>query len=329
MLQRVSPLAAAFACALLAQFVLSSCASMRDRALGSFDVHEFADSGGPGPRVLAVTAHPDDEIAFAGVLYKTATHLGGTCDLAVITDGDAGFKYSTLAQRIYRADLTDPAVGRARLPTIRRRELIACGDVLGLHAIVFLHQRDPRYTKDPAEVLDAGDAGWDLRFVRGALRALLLTGKYDYVLTHLPVPDTHGHHKAATLLALQAVAALPPRDRPAVLGSFHSVKDAPTPEVPDELAGFPITRIRRDVGPFTFDRSQKFGFRDQLDYHIVVNWAIAAHRSQGTMQKLMGRADVEGFFLYALEAPAVGPDHVTAWFARLAEPQFTTRDYVD
>lgn len=313
----------------LLSLVLAGCAAVRGDAPGDLDVHRFVGRGGPGPRILAVTAHPDDEIAFAGVLYKSASHLGATCDLLVITDGAAGFKYSTLAESIYGAELTDPAVGRARLPAIRRRELIACGEVLGLRQIVFLHQRDPRYTKDPAEVLAAGDAGWDVAMVRRSLDAVLRAGHYDFVLTHLPVPDTHGHHKAATVLALEAVAALPSDERPLVLGSVHRPAGEALPAVPDELEGFPITRIRRDVGPFEFDRSQKFGYRDQLDYHIVVNWAIAAHRSQGTMQKLMGRSDVEGFFAYALPSSAVGPERVVAWFRGLAEPQFKTREYPD
>lgn len=309
--------------------LLTACAATGWSGLDVQELPAPTDASAPrdGPRVLAVTAHPDDEIAFAGVLYKTATHLGGTCDLVVITDGDAGFKYSTLAERIYRAELTDPAVGRRRLPQIRRRELIGSGEVLGLSRIVFLHQVDPRYTKDPSEVLAAGAAGWDVVLVRRALDAVLRAGAYDFVLTHLPVPDTHGHHKAATVLALEAVAALPPGARPAVLGSFAKAKDAPPPEVPDSLEGFPITCIRRDAGPFLFDRSQKFGFRDALDYHVVVNWAIAAHRSQGTMQRLMGRFDMEGYFLYALASESTGPDRVAAWFARLAEPQFGSRDY--
>jgi len=326
MLLRTSLAPAALFLLALAPLWLSACAAVLDRTLASLDVHEFGRGDGPGPRVLAVTAHPDDEIAFAGVLYKTTSHLEGTCDLAVITDGDAGYKYSTLAEPIYGVELTDPAVGRARLPAIRRQELIACGEVLGLHRIFFLHQPDPRYTKDPAEVLAAGAAGWDVDRVRQALAAIVRAGRYDFVLTHLPVPDTHGHHKAATVLALSTVAALPVTERPAVLGSSHRRDADPPAAVPDELAGYPLTRIRRDVGAFEFRRTQKFGYKDQLDYHIVVNWAIAAHRSQGTMQRLMGRADVECYHPYALEA-ARGPAEVAAWFQRLAEPQFQSRDY--
>ena len=60
-----------------------------------------------------VAPHPDDEIAFAGALYKTSTLLDGRCDVAGITNGEGGFKYSTLAERIYGLELTDEVRTRA------------------------------------------------------------------------------------------------------------------------------------------------------------------------------------------------------------------------
>ena len=35
---------------------------------------------------------------------------------------------------------------------------------------------------------------------------------------------------------------------------------------------------------FVTDRTVKFGFQDALDYQIIVNWVIAAHKSQGAYQ---------------------------------------------
>ena len=64
-----------------------------------------------GPRILCVVAHPDDEIAFAATLYQTALALEGACDVAVITNGEGGFKYSTLSEPIYGLELTEEAVG--------------------------------------------------------------------------------------------------------------------------------------------------------------------------------------------------------------------------
>ena len=83
------------------------------------EIVRVSDQIGDGPRVLCVVAHPDDEIAFAGVLYKTATFLDGVCDLVTITNGEGGFKYATLAEPLYGLELTDEVVGRRHLPEIR------------------------------------------------------------------------------------------------------------------------------------------------------------------------------------------------------------------
>lgn len=50
---------------------------------------------------------------------------------------------------------------------------------------------------------------WDVDHVRGHLSKILEGGAYDAVLTLLPTLDTHGHHKSAAILALEAVATLP------------------------------------------------------------------------------------------------------------------------
>ena len=285
-----------------------------------------SDSAGAGPRVLCVVAHPDDEIAFAGTLYKTATHLRGTCDLAVITNGEGGYKYSTLGEAIYGLELTDPAVGRAHLPSIRREELIAACAILGVHEVFFLGQTDHRFTQDPNEVLGADVDVWDLTKVRSSLRSILDRGRYDFVLTHLPAKTSHGHHQAATILALEAIADLPRSNRPIALGAYGTGRQEEDPEPPAGLTEFPITRVRTDAGPFVFDRTQAFGFRDRLSYQIVINWAIAEHKSQGTFQLMMNRWKRETFRLYAIDAPRAA-ERAQAWFERLGEPQFRAPDY--
>lgn len=95
----------------------------------------FAKEG--GPRVLIVDAHPDDEAAFAGVVYKINHDLHGTVDLVVITDGQGGYKYSTLAEPYYRLQLTDEKIGRKNLPAIRQGEMERAGKIIGLHHIYF------------------------------------------------------------------------------------------------------------------------------------------------------------------------------------------------
>src|SRR5688572_28992944 len=88
-------------------------------------------------RVLIVTAHPDDDVAFAATVYKITHDLKGRVDLAVITNGEGGYKYSTLGDVYYDLELTDERVGREYLPTIRKRELMNGGAIVGIRNYYF------------------------------------------------------------------------------------------------------------------------------------------------------------------------------------------------
>ncbi|MDX1564268.1 MAG: PIG-L family deacetylase, partial [Phycisphaeraceae bacterium] len=260
------------------------------------------DADPAAPRVLVVVAHPDDETTFAATIYKTAVHDGGSVDAVVVTNGEGGFKYATLAERLYGAELTDEAVGRRRLPAIRRREFLAGAEIMGIDSTWFLDQTDSRYSLDPQEVLDPVHGAWDVPKVRRSLRSILQGGRYDFVLTMLPHPRTHGHHKAATMLALETVAAMPPDRRPVVLAGTTRDKDEGRVAF-RRLKGHPLTEIDTEAGPWVFDRTRRFGHRNRLNYQIVVNWVIAEHKSQGTMQLAMNRGQAEAFYLYTLNGP--------------------------
>ena len=253
-----------------------------------------------GPRILGVVAHPDDEIAFGATMYKVSTALDGVADVAVITNGEGGFRYATLAERVYGKPLTEERVGRAELPAIRRAEMVAGCRWLAVRDVYFLDQQDHRYTQDALEVLGPEAGVWDLDGVRGALADILANG-YDFVLTLAPTATTHGHHKAATVLALEAAAALPEDERPVVLCARTSRAEEPAPEF-TLLEGFPSTRLT--TRPWlVFDRLENFGHRERLHYGIVVNWAIAEHKSQGTMQLLAGVGEREHFALFTMNPP--------------------------
>ncbi len=280
---------------------------------------------GDGPRVLCVTAHPDDEIAFAGVLYKNATLLHGRCDLAVITNGEGGFKYATLAEPLYGLELTDEEVGRAHLPAIRREELLSGCRLLGVHEVFFLNEWDHRYTQDVEEVLGADDPAWDVERVETRLEEILRAGRYDFLLLLTPTAETHGHHKAASILALRARERLPHEERPAALTVLGWREDAPAPSYREPLPGYPLTRPESDAR-YVFDRRQRFGFRGRLDYRIVANWAIAEHRSQGTMQLLANQGAEEHYFLLA-GGPPNARERAARFFEALAGEQFETKTY--
>ncbi len=267
-------------------------------------------------RALIVTAHPDDEAMFAATIYRITHDLGGNVDLALVTDGSGGFRYATLAEPIYHLRLSDETVARKHLPAIRKRELMEGGALIGLRNYFFLDERDHQYTLDVDTVLTHV---WDTDAIQHRLGKILGSESYDFIFTHLPIPGTHGHHKGATIMALEAVSKMAPDERPVVLGSFISNKTDTTSLEFTELPGYPLTRIRTDLPPFTFDRTTPVDQGGRLDYKIIVNWLIAEHKSQGTMQLLMNRGDLENFWLFDLEVPNA-EQRTRSLFERLHAP---------
>src|SRR6185436_3727759 len=166
-------------------------------------------------------AHPDDETACAATVYKITHELKGFVDIAIITNGEAGFKYSTLAEAFYHLELTDEKIGRENLPRIRKLEMNNAGSILGIRSYNFLEQKDEKYTTDEREPMNS----WDVEAVKRKLNKIITKTQYDYVFCLLPVPETHGHHKAATMIALDVVNELPKESRPIILGVDDSGKN--------------------------------------------------------------------------------------------------------
>lgn len=269
------------------------------------------------PRVLIVVAHPDDDAMFAGTVYKITHTLGGAVDLALVTDGSGGFRYAQLAVPIYGLDLTDERVARTHLPAIRKRELMAGGAIVGVRNYFFLDEYDDAYTENVDTVLRYQ---WDAERVRSRLAEVMARGAYDFVFVHLPVVAFHAHHKAATILVLEAVGRLPMGARPIVLGAFVGATPDDTLHAGfREHPGYPITLVRADIKPFSFDLREPIDPQGRLDYRIVVNWVIAEHKSQGTMQLLMNQFAVERFWYFAANADG-GLEAASQLFARLAVP---------
>ena len=274
-------------------------------------------------KVLVVTAHPDDHAAFAGTIYKITHDLHGKVDLVVITGGEGGYKYSTLAESYYGLELSDPAMGRQYLSGIRKKEAIAGGAIVGIRNYFFFDQPDRDYTLNVDSIFRFV---WDVPQVKSRLHQIMAHEKYDYVLCLLPTDGTHGAHKGATILALQSAMELPLSARPIVLGGSDSTKGKPASFRFTGLKGYPLTSVRGGGATFHFDKTRKFGYHDVLDYKIVVNWLIAEHKSQGTMQLLMNEGDVENFWFFDANDPAALP-RTAALFDALAKLRYKKRTY--
>jgi LmbE family N-acetylglucosaminyl deacetylase len=273
--------------------------------LGSAEAH----TGRP-IRALLIVAHPDDEYEMAGTIYKIAKELSGVVDQVIITDGEAGYRYSSLGARYYGVDLTNEATGRARLPRIREEEARRSGQILGIGHQWFLNERDDHFTLSAEEVFK----GWRTQRVLGKLAERLQQGHYDVVFVLLPTEDTHGEHKAASILALRAVEHLPVGERPAVLGAEADPRNAGAYRT---LTAYPITATTSPGPQFHFDRDVHFGFHDSLSYQIIVDWVIAEHKSQGLFQTKCGQDRFENFWVFAVSGgPAVA--RTTAIFEKIS-----------
>ncbi|NCP84417.1 MAG: PIG-L family deacetylase [Bacteroidetes bacterium] len=247
----------------------------------------------PKPSILIVTAHPDDDALFSGAVYRITHDLGGTVDLALVTNGEGGYKYSTLGEAIYGLKLTEEAIGREHLPRIRKMELMKGGEIVGIRNYFFLDEHDVEFTTD-MEVAFASH--WDTTRVKQRFHRILKENKYDFIFTMLATESTHGHHKGAAILMMQVVSELPKDKRPIVLSGTMFSHEAGKPSSYSGFQGYSQTKVSSDTAFVTFDRMQKFGYNNRLNYQIIGNWVIAEHKSQGSMQLLMNRGEIECYW---------------------------------
>ena len=95
---------------------------------------------------------------------------------------------------------------------------------------------------------------------------------------------------------------------------------------PATLDSLPITKLKPNVAPFTFDRSTKFGFNDRLNYKIITNWLVAEHKSQGTVQLGMNEIDLETFWYFDINS-ADDIERTRTFFADIAVVPFKKKTY--
>lgn len=254
-----------------------------------------------GPSILIISAHPDDDASFAATIHRITHELNGTADLALITNGAGGYRFSTFAEDIYGLELTNPAVAKKYIPAIRKKELMAGGSIIGLRNYTFIDQPDTGKTFDADAVMENE---WDVELVARILDRVLAEGDYDFVFTMVPEPSTHAHHKAASIFALEAVSRMPKTNRPIVLAGNSQSTFPPESFTFRMLDGHPLTTLSDKFGPWGFNRNTKLGLDDRLNYNIIRNWLIAEHKSQGTMQTYMSLGDSwETFWLYEMNGP--------------------------
>lgn len=246
-------------------------------------------------QVLSVQAHHDDEVTYSAALYAITQFLDGEVDVAVLTDGSGGFDYAMLAEPLYDKTLAVEPEARDFLPAVRKKEMLAGGEILGLRNIFFLDAYDHMYTQDPDTVIQHV---WDYELIVNSVEERMSRRAYDFVFTLLPMDFQHGHHKAATIAALRAAERMG-SDAPVVIGGLPTTVAAGDTVSFSSLAGYPLTSTTTTRPFYQFDRRKPLEVDSLLSYHVIVNWHIAEHKSQGTLQPLMNAWDLENFWIYS------------------------------
>ena len=119
---------------------------------------------------------------------------------------------------------------------------------------------------------------------------------------------------------------LPEENKPIILGASSAARNDSTPLVFKQLKEYKETAIDQNAPLFTTDRSVKFGFKNQLSYNIVVNWAIAEHKSQGTIQLDMSKNNFENFWYFEING-ARGIEKTQQLFEELQHVPYKTKVY--
>jgi LmbE family N-acetylglucosaminyl deacetylase len=272
-----------------------------------------------GPKVLVVTAHPDDETGFSVTMFKITHELKGTVDMAVMTDGGGGFADSQLGAMYFGLNLTDSVVARTHLPMIRKQEIINAGKIMGVRNIYFMEQPDDWYTTDITPYISGKN--WDIPYVERRMDRLLAERDYDFVITMLPHSGQHGHHKTSVMMALRAVQRFKGAKKPIIIAG-SPMREGTKPTEFSMLEGYPETKIKPDASKFTLNRAYRFAENDKLSYKIVADWVIAEYKSQGAIQENgIHRTDMEIYHFYDLN-DASGISKVSKLFDDLAKSGF-------
>jgi LmbE family N-acetylglucosaminyl deacetylase len=271
------------------------------------------------PKVLVVTAHPDDETGFSVTLFKITHELRGIVDMAVMTDGGGGFADSQLGALYYGLNLTDSLVAPTHLPMLRKQEILDAGKIMGVRNIYFMEQPDDWYTLDPQPYISGKN--WEIPYVERRLDKLLADRDYDFVITMLPHAGQHGHHKTSVILALRAVQRFKGTHKPIIIaGSPMSATSKPIDYT--QLEGFPETKINPQSPTFTLNRAFRFKENDKVSYKIVADWVISAYKSQGAIQENgIHKTDFEVYRFYDINDPK-GISRVKQLFEALAKSGF-------
>jgi LmbE family N-acetylglucosaminyl deacetylase len=272
-----------------------------------------------GPKILVITAHPDDETTFSVTLFKITKELKGTVDMAVMTDGGGGFADAQLGAMYLNLPITDSIVARTYLPMIRKQEILNAAKIMGIRNIYFMEQPDDFYSTNIEPYISGKN--WNIPYVENRLDVLLAERNYDFVFTLLPEEGQHGHHKTAVIMGLRAVKRFKGAHTPIIIAGSTKMSGNKDSEF-SMLTGFPETKINASAPHFRLNRAYRFAENDKLSYKIVADWVIAEYKSQGAIQEnAIHKVDEEVYYYYDINDIS-GIQKVKELFEDLAKSGF-------
>ncbi|XID94722.1 bacillithiol biosynthesis deacetylase BshB2 [Paenibacillaceae bacterium WGS1546] len=144
-------------------------------------------------RILVVLPHPDDEaFGLSGTLAKYASQ-GARITYACLTLGEMGRNMGV-----------PPFANRVTLPAIRRRELEASCEAIGIQDLRLLGYHDKTIEFEDQAKLE------------GDIEALLRELKPETVYTFYPGYSVHPDHDATGAAVIRTIERLPKDERPTV-----------------------------------------------------------------------------------------------------------------
>lgn len=144
-------------------------------------------------RILVVLPHPDDEaFGMSGTIAKYVSE-GAHVTYACLTLGEMGRNLGN-----------PPFASRVTLPQIRKQELLASCEALGIQDLRMLGYLDKTIEFEDQDALDA------------KIRALIDEVKPELVLTFYPGYAVHPDHNATGAAVVRTIARMPKEERPEV-----------------------------------------------------------------------------------------------------------------
>ncbi|CAF3018697.1 unnamed protein product [Rotaria sp. Silwood2] len=231
--------------------------------------------------VLVVIAHPDDEILFGGFIHALTHKLNASVDLLCVTNGEGGYAHAGASESF--------------------------GRIAGIRKYFFYDQFDLKSTRDINQIFTEQ---WNKESVIEQFQRTIKTGNgadgYDIMLIMLPNVNSHDHHTASGLLALEVIKRLqanqsPNITIPTVIGGSECVLTQPPNYAADPLAQV-LTNV---MTPFEFRFNLKWKVSNSrfVDYQAIFFWMAAEHKTQGGLiNEILSEHDRinEQYFYFAI-----------------------------